>query len=210
MTIAEKLAKLRFLKEEMDRLESDPVLQQERALQSAMLEAGNELGITSEEDIAEILAPSLIPGKTRLMVSGVNSMPSTEKKVLKLYEELKQLEAKVKSRLATLANQPIVQQHEALAKAAAKHDLTPFEAAMLVSAKKAVKTKKDGGARAASKSSRRQSKQRPMRYWRNPHTGETIGARSTARVELKRWALEHGKQVLTDWEITEEEAAQSS
>ncbi len=50
-------------------------------------------------------------------------------------------------------------------------------------------------------SGNRKRKHRPVRVFKNPHTGEVVEAKSVAHLTLKAWIREHGKPEVESWVV---------
>ena len=201
-----KLAKFEALKDQLQKLELDPELQNEIKKREEIAKAGKALGVANDDDLAEILVPGLSGAKSSLIVKGLGASPSQDNRKIMLYLDLKHLEKRVKERLLSLEDDPAIKTRQALLKETEGLGLTPVEAATLVAPtrmdtllKSRHKQKKEKQAPYVPKT------RRPLSYWRNPKTGEVIAARSAGRIELKRWANEHGDHIYDDWKISEEE-----
>lgn len=199
----EKLAKLQMLQKQVAEMEHDPDVRKEMERQALLKESGGALDMSSDE-MADILMPRLAGEKPILSVRGLNSVPTQDSRKCMLHFELLHLAGRIQERLEELSTDPVIEHRTLLLSELDDMGLTPMQAASLlapVRAQRLFGAKKKRGPEVTDKPKRR----RVTRYWKNPHTGEMIAARSTGRMDLKRWSKEYGSHILEDWQITEEE-----
>jgi hypothetical protein len=200
-----KLVKLEALKEQLQKLEADPELQKEIKKRQTISKSGKALGIATDDEIAEMLVPGLVGAKSSLQVKGLGSRPAQDERKIMLYLDLMHLEKRVKEQLAELVEDPVIKVRQALVESIAELKLSPVDAAILVAPVRMDTFLKKSDKKPKQTPSIPKTR-RPLSYWYNPNTGELVVARSTGRIELKRWANEHGNHIYEDWKISEDQA----
>lgn len=205
---ATKLARLQALQQQVAELESDPDIQQEKEHWNHLSEAAKAVEVT-EEEAAEMLVPNLAGAKPVMSIKGLYARPTSDARKWMFHLELKQLEKHVQERLEEMSHDPAVARRALLMSEIETLELTPVQAASLLAPERMEKIV--GPRRKKANKSASEDGQEPApvarktRYWKNPHTGETVAARATSRITLKRWAADHGEHIYNDWEITKEE-----
>lgn len=191
------------LKKELASLEDDPAVQNLMSQGVSLRETVSELGL-SDREAAEILAPQSLakPEKPLISLSGRTRIPNSAGKKMLMQDDLLAVRGEIDRLLERLEGDPAIQQRIVLVEAIEKLGIRQMDAAEFLS---------PGTFRRISEGVATQAKSRRghrVRFWKNPHTGEVIKARSTSNGTLRRWAVEHGEAILTEWIIPREEAPQ--
>lgn len=180
------------LREELEALQSDPAMQELLSKKDALRSTIEELGLT-EADAAALLVPESVTNKAAPLVylAGRRRIPSSPVKKRLLQSNLMAVRTEVDHLLGRLDKDPEIQKRSSLIAAIQNLSISHTDAAELLApgimqdAQKGTSSKPQGSRRS--------------RTWRNPHTEETVSAKSTNNKQLKAWVEEHGKGILTSW-----------
>lgn len=186
------------LEAELAALKNDPRMQELLAKKEQLVRKVSDLGF-SEAEAAALLAPEQASSSAPLVqLTGISRIPGSPVKKRLLQSNLIAVRSEIDHLLERLEKDSAIQQRAHLISATQELGLTMAEGAELLSPgimshqpeKKARRVRRD-------------------RTWKNPHTGETVKARSTNNKTLRAWSAEHGNAILNDWLINVGEKTQS-
>ena len=167
------------------------------------MEVIDELGL-SPNNAAEMLVPQAVTdaSQPRIALSGKTRIPISPGKKMLMQNDLLAVRSQVDELLGKLEKDPDIQKRARITETLSDLGISYMDAAELL-----YPGIHERASRAQTPATR--SGQRQVKYWKNPHSGEVVKARSNANGQLRSWVTEHGEQILKDWRITEEEAPEA-
>lgn len=201
-----KITDYEALRRQLNEMQEDPELTKELKALEGLENKATELGY-SREQAARLLHPIRFHGATsdKEPILNIKRRPKDFERQLMLYEDLKVARAQIDVMMTRISGEPGFEHRRQLADIAHDHDFTPAQASQILhpDLKPSV-----GRSAPAHRTNNGNTARRRMRYWKNPHDGEVARGRNVNIRQLNQWKAQYGQQIVTDWEISAEEADQ--